>query len=220
MIEISLIRHGETEYNRAFRLQGSLDSPLSETGHEQAVRLGQHLARQEAFGSVDAWICSPQGRAVATSNLIRSGLGAAQLPEVELEHRIREIHCGELEGHVMHDVEPHILEKLQTDTAFPYPGGESIEDVMKRARSFWDDLQPRLLTAWQRESATYRVVIVSHGNFSRCLAAVMLDMPPSFVVRMLLENTGLCYFRTLHEGAALKLLRWNDRSHLNGAVSA
>lgn len=216
VVEISLIRHGETEYNRAFRLQGSLDSPLSELGRQQALRLGRHLASQEGFRSVDAWICSPQGRAVATSDLIRSGLSASNLPEVELESRIVEIHCGRLEGHIMHEVDPEILEKLRSDTSFAYPGGESVEDVMQRARSFWEDLQPRLDSAWQNESRTYRVVIVSHGNFSRCLAAVMLDMPPSFVVRMVLENTGLCYFRSLHEGAMLKLLRWNDRSHMNG----
>jgi broad specificity phosphatase PhoE len=212
VIELSLIRHGETEFNAIMKIQGSLDSALTEQGKEQCRKLGRHLARKPNYAHIDEWICSPQGRAVQSSTLIRESLPS--LPEVILDDRIREIHCGELEGRLIQEVDPDILRSLRNNPAFPYPGGESIDDVVTRAKDFWSDLSQRLAfrAASQQD---YRVVIVSHGNFLRCLASVILELPSEYAVRVVLENTGMCYFRSLHDGARLKMLRWNDRSHLD-----
>ena len=45
MTELILLRHGETEWNRELRVQGQVDVPLNATGHAQAQRLAQRLAR-------------------------------------------------------------------------------------------------------------------------------------------------------------------------------
>ena len=211
MIELSLIRHGETEYNSIMKIQGSLDSALTEQGEEQCRRLGRYLAGRPNFTRVDEWICSPQGRAVQSSTLIRESMPA--MPEVRFDDRIREIHCGDLEGRLIPEVDPDILKALRNDPAYAYPGGESIDDVVARAAGFWSDLAPRLADA-AASQRDYRVVVVSHGNFLRCLTSVILELPPEYAVRVVLENTGLCYFRSLHDGAKMKMLRWNDRTHL------
>ncbi len=213
MIELSLIRHGETEYNSIKKIQGSLDSPLTKQGEEQCRRLGRYLSARPEYARIDEWICSPQGRAVQSSELIREAMQS--LPEMRLDERIREIHCGELEGHLMPDVDPEILRSLRNDPGFAYPGGESINDVVERARDFWSELWPRLLSVSQDD---YRVVIVSHGNFLRCLSSVILGLPSDFAIRVVLENTGLCHYRSLHDRTTMRLLRWNERSHLSAPV--
>ncbi len=45
MIDLWLVRHGETDWNRELRFQGHLDAPLNGLGMQQAQRLGEHLAR-------------------------------------------------------------------------------------------------------------------------------------------------------------------------------
>lgn len=215
MVELSLIRHGETEYNSVLRIQGSLDSPLTERGRSQALQLGRHLAGQKNYQNLNTWFCSPQGRAVETSDLMRRGWNGQPLPDVSYDDRLREIHCGDLEGKLIPDVDAQVLERLRNEPTFAYPNGESIEDVILRASSFWRDLQPQLQSAARSDGTDHRVVIVSHGNFLRCLTSVILSLPSLYAVRVVLENTGLCYFRSLHDGAVLKMLRWNDRSHLD-----
>jgi len=70
--EICLLRHGETEWNVAGRLQGSLDSPLTPLGREQARRLGAVLARRLGGDRVPRMQTSPLGRAQETARSSRS----------------------------------------------------------------------------------------------------------------------------------------------------
>lgn len=60
------VRHGETDYNKADRLQGMLDMPLNETGIAQA-----HAAKHHFQGiEIGAVVCSPLGRALHTAEII------------------------------------------------------------------------------------------------------------------------------------------------------
>ena len=61
-----LLRHGETAFNRAHRLQGQLDLPLNSTGREQARAAGRWLASQV---QADHFICSNLARACETAAL-------------------------------------------------------------------------------------------------------------------------------------------------------
>ena len=216
MVEVSLIRHGETEYNLIKKIQGSLDSPLTKLGESQCRSLGSYLSNQPNYQRVDEWISSPQGRAMASSKLIRQEM-KGRIAEIQMDDRIHEIFCGDLEGRLMPDVDPKILNGLYDDPDFAYPNGESINDVVERARQFWSDLKPRLdekETESQKTGEDYRVVIVSHGNFIRCLSSVIMNLPSDYAVRVVLENTGLCYFRSSFAGPQIKMLHWNARPHL------
>ena len=62
--DILILRHGETEWNRAGRMQGDQDSPLTDTGRAQARRQGALLAASGCDGY--QWFSSPQGRALAS----------------------------------------------------------------------------------------------------------------------------------------------------------
>ena len=47
MAKVILVRHGETDWNKNARFQGQTDVPLSETGKEQAEKVGQRLAGEK-----------------------------------------------------------------------------------------------------------------------------------------------------------------------------
>ena len=87
-----ILRHGETEWNRAGRMQGALDSPLTETGRAQARRQGVIL---RAFGIEGwRWVASPQGRAAQTAAIAAQGLDL----EIATDDRLKEIGIGDWTG--------------------------------------------------------------------------------------------------------------------------
>ena len=77
---LTLIRHGQTEWNAAGRFQGSQDIPLNAIGKDQAIRSGELLvdvlARDEHDPAKVPFVSSPLGRARNTMELVRGALGA------------------------------------------------------------------------------------------------------------------------------------------------
>jgi uncharacterized phosphatase len=71
MTLIYLVRHGETEWNRQRRIQGSTDIPLNDIGREQAARTGRLLSRRDWAGIAS----SPLSRAFETGSIIARAVG-------------------------------------------------------------------------------------------------------------------------------------------------
>ena len=92
---IYLIRHGETEWNRAGRMQGQLDSPLTERGQTQARAVGETLAELTGGGDGLAMVASPLGRTMATATLIAEALGAK---DIAADERLMEMSWGDWDG--------------------------------------------------------------------------------------------------------------------------
>ena len=90
MTELLLVRHGETDWNAAGRLQGHTDRPLSDYGREQARRLADELAGEE----LDAIYASDLARARETAEIVGETL---RLPVV-LDADLREKDWGTWEG--------------------------------------------------------------------------------------------------------------------------
>ena len=86
---IFLIRHGQTEFNLQRRLQGRMDSPLTELGIEQARRMGRVL--KQAVSDPETWtiISSPLGRTRRTAEIVCETIGLGC--EIETDDRLMEI---------------------------------------------------------------------------------------------------------------------------------
>ena len=97
MTSFLLLRHGETVWNRAGRLQGWQDSPLSEAGCAQAEALAARLADER----VDLLVASDLGRTRQTAAPIAARLGL----DVVAEAGLRERCYGELEGMTWAEIE-------------------------------------------------------------------------------------------------------------------
>jgi broad specificity phosphatase PhoE len=123
-----LFRHGETDWNRAGRLQGHTDTPLNATGFLQAEVLSEELRPHR----LDAIVSSDLLRALTTARIAAAALN---LP-LFTEPLLRETDVGEAEGLLWAEAKARFGEELserwyaEDDVAFP--GGES--GLMTRTR--------------------------------------------------------------------------------------
>jgi broad specificity phosphatase PhoE len=159
------IRHGETDWNVAGRLQGRRDVPLNARGREQASHCGAILrdlfARDAGDPAELDYVSSPLGRACQTMELVRSALG---LPPADyrVEPRLAEISFGEWEGFTiaqLHTRDPQGIARREHDKwHFIPPGGESYKGMSARMADWYAGL-------------TRDTVAVAHGGTARGLIA-------------------------------------------------
>ena len=145
---IWLVRHGETDWNAAGRFQGWTDVPLNANGRAQAKQLRSVLADRRFAG---VW-SSDLARAVETARIA--------VGEPTVDHRLRELDFGELEGTVWDDLDDDIRVGLKTFDSFRSPGGESAAAFVARVFAFLDELEPGCH------------VVFAHGGVIRAIARV------------------------------------------------
>ena len=131
---IYFIRHGETEENRSFRLQGRKEIPMNANGIAQAEQAGEWFRENGiAFTHV---FSSPLGRAVQTAEL-----AAPRLPVV-LDDRLLEMDYGPYEGADLIHPAPEIQAFFADFVHHPAPlGMEQLEDVVKRTGAFLEEVR-------------------------------------------------------------------------------
>ena len=95
-----LSRHGQTDYNAPRRMQGQLDTHLSDLGREQAARAGQALIDEP----ITRIISSDLSRAFDTATIIAGQLGL----DVEKDERLRETHLGEWQSRTSVEVDEEL----------------------------------------------------------------------------------------------------------------
>jgi probable phosphoglycerate mutase len=196
------IRHGETKANETGILQGHLDVPLSEVGRKQAAILGEAL--KEVF--FDAIYASDLSRAVDTAKAIAVHQGLS----VVTDPRLREVHCGMLQGKPMAEWEvelPDVIKRLKEDPVdAPRPGGESYRDLYNRVEESFLEIC--------RKHPDDTVAIVGHGGTLRALMACVkgVTVDPSE------PSVANCSI-TIVEGnpSSWNVLKKNDVEHLTAA---
>ncbi len=162
-----LVRHGETDWNVAGRLQGRRDVPLNAFGREQAARVAR-LVNALAGGVANlAFVSSPLLRAVETMRIVRTTL---DLPvnDFRVDPRLAEISFGLWEGQTWPQIRQRDGDRARRRDRAPWsftpPGGESYEDLAQRAQAAVMDLPGD-------------AVVVTHGGVIRALLHVAADMP-------------------------------------------
>lgn len=163
-----LLRHGQTDYNVAGRMQGHLDSMLTETGVEQAIAVAPEIARLVP----DRLISSDLRRAVDTADHVAAACG---LP-VKYDARLRETHLGDWQGRTVAEIEdawPGAISAWRSDPAWAPPGGESRIDVVRRALPVVDELDEE----YAGTEPDITVVLVAHGGLIAGLVCGLLALP-------------------------------------------
>ena len=143
MKKIVLVRHGATEWSEAKLITGTADVSLSELGRVQA----QELASRLAGTPFDQVVSSDLIRAIETAKII------ARPPRID--DRLRELDMGDLEGKRWDELAASVQEALIGFDGFVAPGGESVDAMKERVRSFVSDLG----------SGTH--LLVTHGGVIR-----------------------------------------------------
>jgi broad specificity phosphatase PhoE len=163
---IYLVRHGQTEFNRERRIQGHVDSPLTELGLRQARAVGRLL--RDLIREPAGWriVSSPLGRALATAEIVSAKLGG--LP-VERDERLKEMSWGAHDGRLRSELEAEHPETFgRTGWAFDAGTGESYEAVVARVGDWLASLPPE---------PERRIIAVSHGISGRVLRGLYAGLP-------------------------------------------
>jgi broad specificity phosphatase PhoE len=145
---ITLVRHGETIWNRELRLQGSKDIPLSDLGLAQAEAVAKRL-QPETFHRVYS---SHLNRAHKTADTLAQTL---QLPHHVHEH-LRERSYGEIEGWTREEILAKYPDFWGPGNSYDVPGLETFEQLSERVHQTINEL------ANQHEGE--RLLLVSHGG--------------------------------------------------------
>jgi broad specificity phosphatase PhoE len=167
------IRHGETDWNVAGRLQGRRDLPLNARGREQAAHCGVVLrdlfARDNRNPNELDYVSSPLQRARITMELARPALGL-HAEGYRIEPRLSEISFGEWEGFTiaqLHSRDPQRIAQREHDKwRFLPPGGESYELMSERIREWYESLERDTVAA-------------AHGGTARGLIAILGLVKPA-----------------------------------------
>ena len=197
---IIAIRHGETAWNVASRLQGQLDVPLNERGQAQARLTAQSLLEDRP----DVLYSSDLSRARDTARAISEAL---DLPLTE-HASLRERHFGHWQGQTYAEIEqqwPDLSELWRRRLPeFGPEGGETLQTFSDRCVAAFATL------AGPHEGQT--VVIVTHGGVLDCLYRAASHMALNAPRTWELPNTGIN--RLLYTGEGFTLVGWADTYHL------
>ena len=136
---IYIIRHGQTEKNKANLLQGRSEHPLNETGIRQAQEAGEWFAEHGII--FDAVYSSPLERAKDTGR-IAAGKGSNFWPHID--ERLIEMEYGPYEGADLRTPPPEIVEFFSDFVHNPAPEGmEQLPEVTARVGAFLEEIRER-----------------------------------------------------------------------------
>ena len=190
MIELILVRHGETDSNVKGTYLGWTDVDLNEKGIQQAYRAKEKLKGY----SIDAIYCSPLKRVVDTANIINQNFNM----EIELSDDLKERNFGKWDDLTLRE----IMEKFK----FEYDlwvndwknhcvtDGESAVMAYDRIKNFIDGLLKN------KKDGTF--LIVTHSGCIKKIISYLLGMGLDGTWRFDVDNAALCKLKINDEGYA------------------
>lgn len=165
-MRIYLARHGETDWNRARRVQGSQNTELNEKGITQACGLADQILEEGL--QFDALYSSPQRRALRTAEIISERFN---LP-VQTDSRLMEINFGKWEGHTWDEIQELYPEEFAYYSEDRWnhcvPEGESHHMLLDRALEALRDIA-------SSNPSDSDILVVSHGALILALRCKQRD---------------------------------------------
>lgn len=195
-----VVRHGETQWNLASRIQGHADSPLTPAGEAQAAAIAERLARER----FDRLVSSDLGRARRTAQAIAARTGHVIVPDA----RFRERNYGLAEGLTYGEIGVHYPEVFSrvrdTDPDYVVPGGESRRQLFERVQEAFESLA--------RESEGERIVVVCHGGVLAALYRHVHAIPVGATQAIPIPNAS--YNVLVFDAGCWEVESWADTAHL------
>lgn len=167
-----MLRHGQTEFNAGSRMQGQLDSQLSELGRAQAIAAAEVLGKLQPLLIVSSDLHRAYDTAIRLGE--RTGL------PIRVDPRLRETHLGEWQGLTHTEVDaqaPGARLAWREDATWAPHGGESRVDVAARSVPLVAELVSGEPEWGGLQHADRPVVLVAHGGLIAALSAALLKLP-------------------------------------------
>ena len=181
-----LVRHGESEWNRAGRIQGQVNSPLTDLGISQAIAISDYLSGIFLNQELEIY-SSPLERAIQTAEIIAKGIDCLS-SEVIIDERLNDFNLGEISGTYGWDKVAEIFPeqaqlRLQDPMRFHPSGGESGAEFEARLRSLMEDLKGEDTTK----------LLVSHGIVNKFIRGIYKNISGKEMINLgESQNTIYC----------------------------
>lgn len=169
--QLVMVRHGQTEFNAGSRMQGQLDTELSDLGRAQAVAVAEVLGKRHPLLIVS----SDLRRAYETAVVLGERTGSPLV----VDERLRETHLGNWQGMTHGEVDaaaPGARVEWRNDATWVPHGGESRIDVARRSSPVVAELVESQ-SDWGADEPDRPVVLVAHGGLTAALTAKLLGLP-------------------------------------------
>lgn len=198
---ICFIRHGETDWNVARRIQGQTDVPLNETGERQALAMAFNAAHHEFHAIYSSDL--QRARTTAEKLAERRGL------EVRLLPQLRERHFGSFEGITAAEGAQRYpaahAKYLARDTAYDFESGESMTAFAARVAAAVDEMT--------RQHAGQAIAAVTHAGVLDILYRKATGRPLHTPRDFAIPNCALNWFRC--DRNEWQLEAWDDHHYLS-----
>ena len=177
MTTLILVRHGESEWNRAGRIQGQINSPLTDLGINQAKAIREYLSGILLNQQLEIYT-SPLDRALQTAEIIAQGIDYPSR-KIIIEERLNDFNLGEISGTFGWDKVAEIFPeqaqlRLQDPMRFHPSGGESGAEFEARLRSLLEDLM---------DDGTLKLM-VSHGIVNKFIRGILKNLSGKEMVEL------------------------------------
>lgn len=177
MTTLILVRHGESEWNRAGRIQGQVNSPLTDLGINQAKAIREYLSGILLNQQLEIYT-SPLDRALQTAEIIAQGIDYPSR-KIIIEERLNDFNLGEISGTFGWDKVAEIFPeqaqlRLQDPMRFHPSGGESGAEFEARLRSLLEDLM---------DDGTLKLM-VSHGIVNKFIRGILKNLSGKEMVEL------------------------------------
>ena len=173
------IRHGETQWNSEFRLQGTSDVALSKLGIAQSQRLAAAFR-----GELHKIYASPLGRTRSFAAPLAKRYNMAPTIVVEL----REMSFGRWEGLRYEDMDRTMQQHFEAWCLDPVtvcpPDGEAATEVSKRVRIAVD----KMTAVMQNEETA---AVFTHGGVIRVAVTALMGLPPVTAARLRIDTGSI-----------------------------
>jgi broad specificity phosphatase PhoE len=196
-----LVRHGESVWNRAGRIQGQVNSPLTDLGINQAKAISDHLSGILLNQELEIYT-SPLDRAIQTAEIIAQGIDHPS-SKIIIEERLNDFNVGEISGTFGWDKVAEIFPeqaqlRLQDPMRFHPSGGESGAEFEARLRSLLEDLM---------DDGALKLM-VSHGIVNKFIRGILKNLSGKEMVE-LGESQNTIYRLEQGEETEIKILPLN-----------
>ena len=220
MIELILIRHGETDWNVAQRLQGHLDIALNETGRAQAQALAEQLAKE----TLDAVVCSDLQRALHTAQAIAQ----RQQLTCQIDAQWRERNFGGFEGELVSTLKQRFPVEYAAwrshDVDGPLPPNPDGTLTGETIRCLHRRIEQALLSLCRQHDALHqvrKVAVVAHGGILECIYRMARQLPLNAARQVGMFNASINRLRlyVTNQQVHVELVNWGDVAHLRTSMN-
>ncbi len=183
MVVFYIVRHGTTELNEKGKLQGQIDSPLTDKGYKDAFYLAKKLEKNK----FDAVFASDLGRAFITAHIISDKLKLTN--KLFRDKQFREIDFGDLTARYRDEVKLE-YDKIKDNCDVIAPSGESYLDVKKRV------IKDLFLLSKKKYK---KMLIVTHSGCIRAIMSEALSQDLNLLLKRKISHKFIAKFEIVNK---------------------